>query len=242
MPKEYNLTDLNPESTFERHVYHRDQFAHYLRWTHVLQQSKIGMKVLDFGCGRGSLYEVFYRNLYSPARYLGLDLRKTTINKNKEKFPKAEFETEDLVTMEKDYGTDWDMITSFEVAEHVGRANVGKFLKNIHRHCNPETIVLLSTPVFDPKVGAAENHIINGVIGEMTIEELHNEISEAGFKVEKRYGTFASQRDIKPVLTPDEKAVWDKLKEYYDSNLMSVIFAPLHPDQSRNVLWYLKKS
>ena len=51
----YNLTQLNPDINFEKHVYHRDMFAHYLRWTHVLKRLKIGMNILDFGCGGGFL-------------------------------------------------------------------------------------------------------------------------------------------------------------------------------------------
>ena len=58
----YNTTQLNPETTFERHVFHRDQFAHYLRWSHILKIAKIGMNILDVGCGSGNLLEVFYRN------------------------------------------------------------------------------------------------------------------------------------------------------------------------------------
>ena len=30
------------------------------------------------------------------------------------------------------------------------------------------------------------------------------------------------------------------LKDYYDSNLLSVIFAPLYPRYSRNCIWHLK--
>ena len=30
MAKVYNTTDLRPDQAFERHVFHRDQFAHYL--------------------------------------------------------------------------------------------------------------------------------------------------------------------------------------------------------------------
>ena len=57
--KYYNTTDLNPESTFTKHVFHRDQFAHYLRWTHILKEARIGETICDFGCGNGNLLEVF---------------------------------------------------------------------------------------------------------------------------------------------------------------------------------------
>lgn len=243
--KNYNATQLNPDQSFERHVYHRDQFAHYLRWTHVLKIAKLNQKVLDFGCGSGSLYEVFYRNRYSPARFLGLDIRKQTIEKNKEKFPKAEWVTEDLVKMNENYGTDWDIITSFEVAEHIGKQNVQTFLENISNHCNSETLVLLSTPCFDEATGAAGNHTYDSGDGrgvasqELTYNEMKSLLEERFYIVE-HYGTFASQKDYKEHLTQAEKEVFDKLTEYYDSNLVANIFAPLVPQYSRNVIWKCK--
>ena len=30
------------------------------------------------------------------------------------------------------------------------------------------------------------------------------------------------------------------LKEYYDSNLLSIMLAPMYPENSRNILWVLK--
>ena len=62
MAKAYNTTDLRPDQAFERHVFHRDQFAHYLRWTHILKEAKIGESIVDFGCGAANLLEVLYRN------------------------------------------------------------------------------------------------------------------------------------------------------------------------------------
>ena len=60
--KNYNITQLNPDIAFEKHVFHRDQFAHFLRWSHVLKIAEIDSKILDVGCGSGNIYEVFYRN------------------------------------------------------------------------------------------------------------------------------------------------------------------------------------
>lgn len=241
----YNKTQLNPETAMERHVFHRDQFAHYLRWTHLLKEMDIGKKVMDFGCGSGNQYEVLYRNRYSPARFLGLDIRKQTIEKNKEKFPKAEWVAEDLVEMKEHYGTDWDYIVSFEVAEHVGKNNVPKFLDNIKSHCNKDTVVMLSTPCFDERVGAAGNHTYDSGDGrgvapqELTYDELKAMLEER-FEIIGQFGTFASIKDYKDHLTPGELEVFEKLKGYYDSNLVSVIFAPLVPQHSRNVLWKCK--
>lgn len=240
----YNMTQLNPDSTFERHVFHRDQFAHYLRWTYVLNIDEIGMKILDVGCGSGNMYELFYRNRFSPKRYVGVDVRPRTIKLNKEKFPKAEFECVDAAHP-KSYLPidDWDIIACFEMLEHVGKKNVPIVLKHIHETANTNTIVLLSTPNYDSKVGPAENHMIAGEVGEMTVDELGEMIDDAGFVIVAYYGTFASKKDIMPeiVKDPELKRLYDSFHEYYDSNLMSVIFAPLFPRQSRNVLWVLRK-
>lgn len=249
MTKPYNMTELDPDTAFERHVYHRDQFAHYLRWTHVLKLADIGMKILDFGCGSGNMYEVFYRNRFKPARFLGLDVRKQTVDKTREKFPQAEWATQDLVNMTESYGKDWDIITSFEVAEHIGKQNVPKFLENIANHCNENTIVLLSTPCYDEKVGAAGNHTYDSgdgrgvAVQELSYDEMKSLLEER-FEIVEHYGTFASQKDYKEHLTASEKEVFDKLTKYYDSNLVANIFAPLVPQHSRNVIWKckLKKS
>lgn len=241
MSKKYNTTQLTPQQEFERHIYHRDQFAHYLRWTHVLKNAKIGQTILDFGCGTGEMLEVFYRNKYRPARYLGLDVRRQTIEQNKEKFKKldfAEFRQMDLCT-EIDLKETFDIITCFEVLEHIGHENADVFLENIAFHCSDDTIVYLSTPNYDPVVGAAKNHIINGEVGEWDHAELEAKLSEY-FVIEKKYGTFASIKDYKPFLNDWQKKMFEGLRAYYDTNMLSVIMAPFFPDVSRNTLWVLK--
>lgn len=237
----YNKTQLTPQQEFERHIYHRDQFAHYLRWSHVLKNAKIGQSILDFGCGTGEMLELFYRNKYRPSRYLGLDIRKQTVDQNNEKFEKldfAEFRQADLCA-ELDLGETFDIITCFEVIEHIGHANADAFLDNIAFHCNENTVVYLSTPNYDPKVGAAKNHIIDGEIGEWDHKELEAKLSEY-FTIEKKYGTFASIKDYKPLLNDWQKKMFEELRAYYDTNMLSVIMAPFFPDAARNTLWVLK--
>ena len=197
------------------------------------------------------MYEVFYRNRYRPASYLGLDVRELTIAKDKvkypiEKHPNASFEIADLAkSMDGKYGQDWDIITSFEVAEHVGKWKVPQFLDNIKSHCGEKTIVLISTPCYDERVGAADNHTYDSgdgrgkAIQELTYDEMKNLLDER-FEIIEHFGTFASQRDYKHLLSDKGKEIFDKLSNYYDSNLVSVIFAPLVPQFSRNVIWKCK--
>lgn len=239
--KNYNTTQLDPLITFEKHVFHRDQFAHYLRWTHVLKIAKIGMKILDFGCGTGNLAEVFYRNKYSPFLYYGIDIRKKTIENNKLKFSNlswCKFESFDLCTDDVYLNERFDIVTCFEVVEHIGKNNIKSFLKNVKNNMSEGTTLLISTPCFDNKVGAADNHIVNGDIGEFEYDEFKNILLD-NFVIINHWGTFASQKDYKNNLDkyPGLSLIYDKLKEYYDSNLVANLMAPLFPEYARNVIW-----
>lgn len=241
--KEYNTTQLDPQTTFERHVYHRDQFAHYLRWTYVLKIANIGMNILDFGCGtKANLAEVLYRNRYKANKYLGLDIR--NLDKAREKFSKVDWvnlQEEDLVKLDtSQYYDNWDIIVSFEVIEHIGKSNGDIFLHNIKQLMNENTVLLLSTPVYNEKVGAANNHVINGVIGEYGFEEL-KQLLEKYFLLENVWGTFASQTHYKEELTGWKKEFFDACKDYFDSNLISNMMAPIvKPEHARNCLWRLR--
>lgn len=245
----YNKTQLNPDTTFERHVYHRDQFAHYLRWTHVLKRAKIGMRICDFGCGTSmNLAEVFYRNRYKPELYLGLDIRDLNNKGNKLtelnwcKFIKTDLVNDLNIELYKDF----NMITSFEVIEHIGKQNADKFLSNMSSLGNEDTIFLISTPIYDENVGAADNHIYDSgdnrgkSIQEFKFNEL-KDLLEKYFIIEEKYGTFASQRDYKQYMNPCQQYIFNELNKYYDSNLISNIMAPMFPEQSRNCIWILKK-
>ena len=99
--------------------------------------------------------------------------------------------------------------------------------------------MLISTPWYDERVGAAKNHIIDGEIGEFTYEEL-KVLLEKYFTIEKTYGTFASMRDYKPHMNDWQTQMFNSLKEYYDVNLLSNLMAPLFPEHSRNCLWRCK--
>lgn len=244
----YNCTQLTPQQTFERHIYHRDQFAHYLRWSHVLKNAKIGQTILDFGCGSAEMLELFYRNRYRPKRYLGLEIRDKQVEANKEKFASldfAEFRQVDLCQPELDLGETFDIITCFEVMEHIGHENADTFLDNIAYHCNENTVVYLSTPNYDPQVGAADNHMLQKAdgtveVGEWDHFELEKKLSEY-FVIEKKYGTFASQRDYKDDLKDWQIPMYEALKDYYDSNLIANIMAPLIPaEHARNCIWVMK--
>ena len=80
----------------------------------------------------------------------------------------------------------------------------------------------------------------------MTYETMQSILEIIGFKIAKNFGTFASQKDIEPILYETGKSdltiAYEYLKDYYDSNVLSCLFAPLLPRYSRNVLWVCQKT
>jgi cyclopropane fatty-acyl-phospholipid synthase-like methyltransferase len=250
--KNYNTTDLDPETTFERHVFHRDQFAHYLRWTHILKEAKIGEIIVDFGCGKGNLLEVLYRNKFKCEAYIGIDIREKTIALASERYKNvdwAHFFADDLILPKINFSNlKADKVCSFEVIEHVGKQNAKIFLENFKNCGKDNAKYYLSTPNHDEKVGAAGNHTYDSgdgrgvAVQEFEHFELQTLILEAGFTIEKKFGTFASIRDYKELLNDWQKEMFKELCKYYDSNLVSNIMAPLFPENSRNTIWILSKN
>lgn len=248
--KNYNTTDLSPDKSFERHVFHRDQFAHYLRWTHILKEARIGETICDFGCGSGNLLEVLYRNRFKQAKYVGIDIREKTVEQANEKFAKvdwAEFHAADLCKNYFDYESiQADKVCSFEVLEHVGKQNAHVFMQNFKACGNEDALYYISTPNFDERVGAAGNHTYDSgdgrgvAVQEFSHEEL-TELFETHFDIVKKFGTFASVRDYKPLMNEWQTEMYEAIKEYYDANLVSNLMAPFFPEHSRNTLWVLKR-
>lgn len=251
---DYNTTQLEPLIAVERGIMHRDMNAHIFRWTHVLKNAKIGETIVDFGAGKCNLLEVMYRNRYKPAKYIALEFSQVDVDFAKDKFKKVNFPVEiyqeDIVRPKLDFTKfQADKVVSFEVAEHVGKQNVPKFLENF-RKCGKDTATYyLSTPNYDPSVGAAGNHTYDSNDGrgkapqELDHFELQEMIFNAGFIIDDKFGTFASQRDYKESLNDWQLKTFKALNKYYDSNMVSNIMAPIlsEPELARNTLWVLKK-
>lgn len=249
----YNNTDLDPLKTFEKHVFHRDQFAHFLRWSHIIKVANIGEVIVDFGAGKCNLLEVLYRNRFKPSKYIALEYKQSEVDKAKEKFKSVPFETEflcqDIIKPTVDYTKfQADRVVSFEVAEHVGKQNIMAFLKNFMDCGKDSAIYYLSTPNFDEKVGAAGNHTYDSgdgrgkAVQEFDHFELEQHIKDAGFEIVNKFGTFASQKDYKDTLNDWQTQMFEALNKYYDSNLVSNLMAPvIDASLARNTLWVLKR-
>lgn len=233
-----NKTQLDIDKALERGIIHRDYLAHQARWAHITQyitkmKNRQDINILDAGCANFPLLRTLYTNKLKPHYYLGVDIRNTDGKQGVEPNFENEFKQTNLAegAPECKYGN-WDVVTCLEVLEHVPKDLGIQILDNIKSIMSADTVLFLSTPCFNGK--SAGNHVYEWEYAEL------KEALDARFTIEKSFGTFASQRDIKPHMTDVELELFDKFKEYYCSNYLSILFAPLYPEYSRNCLWRCK--
>jgi SAM-dependent methyltransferase len=167
-----------------------------------------------------------------PARYVGVDLNPLKGGPGwAELLGDMNF---NHLAQDQELNASFTKVVCFEVIEHMTKEHGVELLKNMHTVLKPGGRLLLSTPVFNGK--AAANHV-----HEWGIDELWEELKNAGFDLVERYGTFASYPDIKRIASVRDMAVLEDLRAYYSDEVTACFLAPLYPDQSRNNVWLLQK-
>lgn len=218
---------------------HRDYLAHVYRWQYVIKWLAKGKRytttnLLDIGCGYDTpLYRILAGNRRSTANYTGVDIAKIREPQYQCKAPRTLLSHTPIHTVE---ANNFNLAVSFEMLEHVPFKYAEETVKHIYDITTSDATFILSTPVLDEKVGMAANHI-----NEMTREQTIDILCKAGWNITHNYGTFASQKDYKQYLKPEELELYNRLSNYYHSDVLATIFAPLYPQHSRNNLWVCEK-
>ena len=240
--KEIDNTHLSVDQAEERGFLHRDYIAHCLRWTHVAKYLNLKSRykkaaIIDIGCGKDMpLAKMLYTMRMAPENYVGIEYNKCKLPSmfDNAKFKPFLISGADFCVVKPWVSTLFNYSVCFEVLEHVEPMKAIEILHHLPVFLRPESVSWFSTPCWDKKVGAANNHV-----NEMTYEAFGSLLEEMGYKILNHWGTFASLKDYKHKLLHnlDWNILFTKLSGYYDTNYLSTIFAPMFPEYSRNCLW-----
>ena len=244
--RDYDTTQLH-EAGHGRTL-HRDYSAHFFRWSFARRFITAKDNVLEVGCGEDKpLSKILTGGAAAHVNtYVGVDINKLKASNSQRLAFHGEFNfVERWKELLKTRPGGFDVVVHYEVIEHM-RVDLGaKMLKACWSCLKPGGVMLMSTPCYDGKRHAA-NHI-----HEYTVPELQKAAEKAGFVVERRFGTFMDIKhigkvdpwpvDANPQLRDAVKVLRTHLEEYFDSDAISNIFGPLHPDHARNNLWVCRR-
>lgn len=198
---------------------------------------------LDYNHSSKFNLDMFANTTFKPITFGSVDFA----NNNNVWFDNAK-SGELCMNVKGDNGEDYfgipNLITCFEVLEHIEPEHVIRVLMRV-KYIMEKTkefhgytpTFFMSTPNWNV-TDTADNHV-----NEMKNEALGWLLEECGFAIVEQFGTFASKRDYAHLLQSrygqEVFAVYDRLNDYFDSNLASILFAPLFPREARNCFWKL---
>jgi hypothetical protein len=251
-------TDLSIDMAEDRGILHRDYITHCLRWSYVAMMMHRGSRykttrILDVGCGSDLPLPRLLHSNRLLCEYVGVDYNDAS------KFYERNWGSMDVTTygstifprnlsIKKD-GTYTvgegqrrhrlpNLITCFEVLEHVEAKHAVAMIKGFHRMAvKGGAEVVLSTPCWNVK-STAKNHV-----NEMKHAALGFVLEEAGFEVMHNYGTFASISDYRDALFakyPGIEPFFNACRDYHDTNVLANMFCSPFPELSRNSIWHLR--
>jgi len=157
----YNYDEFYKKYPVNQH----DQIGeHHARFASVASLCR--GKVLDVGCGTGSLSDYYFGD------YVGFDISKVAIEKAKSIRRKdAQFYVRDLTTPELGAETKFDTIVVAEVLEHIDNDDI--LLSNIKTWAKPDARLVITCPN-GPRI-PDESHV-----RELTMPELRQKFSKLG--------------------------------------------------------------
>ncbi len=194
-----------------------------LRLINKYYSKKADCKVLDIGCGTGSMLNY----LFSYGEVQGIDCSKKAIDYSKKKSPNAKVSIGSLpydLPREK-----FDLILSLEVLEHVDKDD--EALKSINNILKPEGTFILTVPANQFLFSAHDR--INLHKRRYSLKELKLKLEKAGFEIKKisYYNTFLFIPATLVILfkkifdSKKPKSHFEKIPHFFLNGILKTIFS-----------------
>lgn len=244
-PIEHGLTELNAADAVDKgFMSHSDWVGHVMRYgyaTKIIEKTKPA-KILDVGCGRLNLAKFLWRNRSQfQGLYVGLDLRATRDWLDDVGSWKADVTLMRMDIVNEPMGGihQADLVTCFEVFEHVPRDYQQELIDRLFYWTKPGHDCLFSTPNAGVARTTADNHIGYDGIRERTYDEKIKMVTDAGFQLVDSFGTFCGSTRL-PKEFLEQPHMKDAKRFMLDS--FFVCFAAVSfPQLSNNALFHLRR-
>lgn len=125
---------------------HRNRLQHIIRAFRQIEINSQGM-LGDFGCSNGFVIEQMQKLVFKEKdwHFEGLDHSQALLDLAMTKqLPKTNFQFVDLNEYNPALTSRFDIVTCFEVLEHVG--NLAAALKNLYNSCRSDGYIIISVP------------------------------------------------------------------------------------------------
>lgn len=246
--RDFDTTQLRADAVAGKSM-SRDYSAHFFRWSFARRFIGADDDVVEVGCGQDTpLMKILTLPMVRQVRtYVGVDMNRVKPVGTHDIHLVGEFDfTKRHKELRRYAAKGFDVAIHLEVIEHMKVEHGRRLLRGLRELLKPGGRMLMSTPCYDGKRHAA-NHI-----HEYTVPELHRAVEKAGFRVERRFGTFMDikhvGRELPTSLEAEEKHSKEELRQavllvrralepYFEGHAVSNIFGPLYPDHARNNLW-----
>jgi len=209
------------------------------------------LNVLDLGCDDAFVRRMIHSGTYvSGTRYIGVDIKKAFLEKASDNMPTcntpALFVCHDLYQglpfIQDDSA---DIILCMELLEHLEEAQGLALLKDLYRTLRTNGVLYLTMPNHDPSYWYVwkkyREHGYPWHHREYTLKEFLKLAKKLGFTVVRYYGNLANRKRLEPLLTPEERPIYDDMVAYMGPQVPVQIFGQRHVEACGGVVYILTK-
>ena len=213
----------------------------YNRYNHI--NSPISW--LDICSGESITYRMFINSFKEfKIDYNAIDMRLDVLQKLAEKYQEASFYQGDAIKIIKQFDKNkhFEVITSIEGPEHLGKDGMKEFFKIANEKLNIGGILIFATPKKRDN-GTLQHPICHDF--EMTIDDIKTELINNNFKINNIYGYRIKTRIedddgeyyIEDVLSQDEMKLFEKFNKFINYRLLLPMFVMNHPEKATNLIF-----